>query len=118
MLEYGCLVWHSSLTVAQSRSLDRAQRVAMAAIIGHWERSHTAQLHDLGLERLELRRQRICKWFGEQTANNSRNQDMSKINPNNTTRGNQENRYCEINTRTATYHKSALPYLTRQLNNR
>ena len=50
MLEYGCLVWHSSLTVAQSRSLDRAQRVAMVKIIGRWEQSHTAQLQDLGLD--------------------------------------------------------------------
>ena len=31
-LEYGCPVWHSSLTIAQSHSLDRAQRAAMAAI--------------------------------------------------------------------------------------
>ena len=30
-LEYACPVWHSSLTAAQSKSLDRAQRVAMAA---------------------------------------------------------------------------------------
>ena len=44
MLEYACPVWHSSLTEAQSRSLDRAQRVAMAAITGYCERSHTAQL--------------------------------------------------------------------------
>ena len=39
MLEYACPVWHSSLTAAQSRSLDRAQRVAMAAITGRWEPS-------------------------------------------------------------------------------
>ena len=117
MLEYACPVWHSGLTVAQSRSLDRAQRVAMAAITGRWVRSHTAQLRELGLERLELRRQRICERFGERTATNSRHQDMFRINPNNRTRGGQNRRYIEINTRTAMYHKSALPYLTRQLNN-
>ena len=117
MLEYACPVWHSSLTVAQSRSLDRAQRVAMAAITGRWERSHTAQLLELGLERLELRRQRICKRFGERTARDSRHQDMFKINPNNRTRGDKNNEYIEITTRTTIYHKSALPYLTRQLNN-
>ena len=37
MLEYGCPVWHSGLTSAQSHSLDRAQRAAMAAITGRWE---------------------------------------------------------------------------------
>ena len=51
-LEYGCPVWHSSLTSAQSHSLDRAQRAAMAAITGRWEPSHTGQLQELGLERL------------------------------------------------------------------
>ena len=41
-LEYGCPVWHSGLTSAQSHSLDRAQRAAMAAITGRWEPSHPA----------------------------------------------------------------------------
>ena len=50
-LEYACPVWHSSLTTAQSSSLDRAQRVAMAAITGRWEPSHTLQLLELGLPR-------------------------------------------------------------------
>ena len=113
MLEYACPVWHSGLTVAQSRSLDRAQRVAMAAITGRWERSHSAQLRELGLERLELRRQQICKRFGERTAKDSRHQDMFQLNPNIRTRGGKNNRYIEINTRTSTYYKSALPYLTR-----
>ena len=117
MLEYACPVWHSGLTVAQSRSLDRAQRVAMAAITGRWERSHSAQLRELGLERLELRRQQICKRFGERTAKDSRHQDMFQLKPNIRTRGSRNNRYTEINTRTSTYYKSALPYLTRQLNN-
>ena len=97
MLEYACPVWHSGLTVAQSRSLDRAQRVAMAAITGRWERSHSAQLRELGLERLELRRQRICKRFGERTAKDSRHQDMFSVNPNTRTRGGKDIRYCEHN---------------------
>ena len=117
MLEYACPVWHSGLTLAQARSLDRAQRVAMAAITGRWERSHTAQLQELGLERLKTRRHRICKTFAERTAKDSRHQHMFKINPNSRTRGDKVNKYCEITTRTRTYHKSALPYLTRQLNN-
>ena len=76
MLEYTCPVWHSGLTVAQTQSLDRAQRVAMAAITGRWVLSHTAQLRERGLKRLELRRQRICERFGERTATNSRAEDI------------------------------------------
>ena len=76
MLEYGCPVWHSGLTVSQSHSLDQAQRVAMAAITGQWEPSHTRQLEDLGLERLSTRRTRLCEQFARRTATNSRHMDL------------------------------------------
>ena len=109
-------VWHSSLTAAQSRSLDRAQRVAMAAITGRWEPSHTLQLLELGLDRLGARRDRICKRFAERTARSSRHQDMFTPIQTNTRRGAQGTRYAEIRARTGTYYKSALPYLTRILN--
>ena len=115
-LEYACPVWHSSLTAAQSSSLDRAQRVAMAAITGRWEPSHTQQLLDLGLDRLGTRRDLICKRFAERTARNSRHQDMFTPIQTNTRRGAQGTRYAEIQARTGSYHKSALPYLTRLLN--
>ena len=49
-LEYQAPLRHSSLTVAQSRSLARAQRVAMAAITGRWHPSHSEQLAELSLE--------------------------------------------------------------------
>ena len=115
-LEYACPVWHSSLTAAQSSSLDRAQRVAMAAITGRWAPSHTQQLLELGLDRLGARRTLICKRFAERTARNSRHQDMFTPIQTNTRRGARGTRYAEIRARTGTYHKSALPYLTRLLN--
>ena len=115
-LEYACPVWHSSLTAAQSSSLDRAQRVAMAAITGRWEPSHTLQLQQLGLDRLGPRRDRISKRFAERTARNSRHQDMFTPIQTNTRRGALGTRYAEIRARTGTYYKSALPYLTRLLN--
>ena len=58
-LEMAVPVWHSSLTLAQRKSLERCQRVAMAAIVGYWAPSLTAQLSQLGLERLEARRERL-----------------------------------------------------------
>ena len=111
-LEYGCPVWHSGLTSAQSHSLDRAQRAAMAAITGRWEPSHTSQLEDLGLERLSARRTKMCKTFAQRTATNSRHMDM--FTP--VTSARRVGTYREILCRTRTYYKSALPYLTRLLN--
>ena len=65
-MEQNCPVWHSSISIAQSRSLARAQRVAMAAVTGRWAESHSQQLVDLGLEDLELRRAAICRTFADQ----------------------------------------------------
>ena len=63
-LEFACPVWHSSLTAAQAQDLERAQRMAMAAITRRWEPSHTRQLLDLGLERLRPRRELLCQAHG------------------------------------------------------
>ena len=65
-LEMACAAWHSSLTVVQSRTLERSQRLAMAAIVGHWAPSHTEQLSELGLERLSTR----SPWPGQQPTGN------------------------------------------------
>ena len=70
------------------------------------------QLQDLQLERLSARRVRLCKTFAERTATDSRHMDM--FTP--VTSARRLGTYREIYTRTATYYKSALPYLTRLLN--
>ena len=75
-LEMACPVWHSGLTVSQARDLDRAQRMAMAAIVGRWEPSHSGQLLQLGLEPLAERRVKICRTFAERTSRDSRHMDL------------------------------------------
>ena len=120
-LEYQAPLWHSSLTLAQSRALARAQRVAMAAITGRWHPSHTEQLAELALEPLEARRTRICRRFAERTATRSRHMDLFSLESagvNVTTRRAGRGIYREPNCRTASYYKSAVPYLTRLLNTR
>ena len=88
------------------------QWATIAAITGRWEPSHYRQLSELGLERLSARRTRLCKTFAQRTATNSRHMDM--FTPVNSTR--RLGTYRDIFARTATYYKSALPYLTRLLN--
>ena len=116
-LEMACPVWHSSLTLAQARSLERCQRVAMAAIVGHWAPSLTDQLQDLGLERLESRRVQICKRFAHTTATKSRHKDIFTVAASRLPRPGKVSRvYREPLARTAMYRRSAVPYLTRLLN--
>ena len=84
----------------------------MAAMTGRWEPSHTRQLENLGLEQLSARRTRICKTFTQRTATDSTHMDM--FTPVASAR--RVGTYREILCRTDTYYKSALPYLTRLLN--
>ena len=116
-LEMACAAWHSSLTVVQSRTLERSQRLAMAAIVGHWAPSHTEQLSVLGLERLSTRRDTLCARFALATATQSRHRDIFTPATTNSLRpGKRALKYKEPLARTATYRKSAVPYLTRLLN--
>ena len=115
-LELACPVWHSGLTKAQSQALDRAQRVAMAAISGRWEPSHTTQLEELGLEKLEPRRERLCLNFAKRTAENSRHMDIFQPSGARIRKGKKIKTYRETLSRTATHMNSAVPYLTRLLN--
>ena len=117
-LEMAVPVWHSSLTRALRRSLDRCQRVAMAAIVGYWAPSLTEQLSELGLQRLGDRRDKICATFAVATATKSRHRDIFKVaNINHPRAGKRSHKYAEPRARTAFYQKSAVPYLTRILNN-
>ena len=116
-LEMACSVYSSSLTVVQKKSLERSQRVAMAAIVGHWAPSLTGQLRELGLELLSTRREQICKKFARTTATRSRHQNIFTLASTNPARpGKQHLTYKEPKARTEAYRKSAVPYLTRLLN--
>ena len=117
-LEMAAPVWHSSLTLAERKSLERCQRVAMAAIVGSWSSSLTDQLAKLGLERLAARRERLCARFAVATATKSRHKDIFEVAQINHPRpGKRSLQYRETRARTAAYRMSAVPYLTRLLNN-
>ena len=115
-MELACPAWHSSLTASQSQDLERAQRIAMAAIVGRWEPSHSRQLSELGLERLWLRREKLCRVFAQRTATNSRHSDLFTQTGSRPRRGKQVRIYREPLSRTATHFNSPIPYLTRLLN--
>ena len=120
-LEYQAPLWHSSITVAQSRDLARAQRVAMAAITGQWHPSHTSQLEELSLEPLDTRRTRLCRRMAVRTATATRSRHKDIFSPaagERTSRSTARGLYREPLCRTQSYYRSAVPYLTRLLNTR
>ena len=89
----------------------------MAAIVGHWTLSLTDQLQELGLERLDSRRDQICRRFAHTTTTKSRHKDIFSVaNTSHQRPGKDSRQYREPLARTAMYRKSAVPYLTRLLN--
>ena len=115
-LELACPVWHSGLTNAQSRDLDRAQQVDMAAITGMGEPSHSRQLQDLGLEKLAARRTKLCSTFSKRTADDSRHMDIFTLSGAPVRPGKAARPYREPFCQTGALYNSAVPYLTRLLN--
>ena len=111
-LEMAAPVWSSGLTLMQRKSLERCQRVAMAAIVGHWAPSQPDQLAELGLTRLDARREKICARFALSTGTRSRHRDIFVAAQANFLRlGKLSQKFVEPRARTVAYRKSAVPYL-------
>ena len=63
-LEFSSVVWHSSLTERQSRSLERCQAVALRIILGEMYISYEAACEMTALEKLLDRRSSRCLEYG------------------------------------------------------
>ena len=114
-LEMSPALWHGSISMAQSRSLEKVQRLALSTITS-WTWKYQDQLDFLGLERLDLRRNKLCLTFAKRTATKSRHQDMFQLTHNPHNIRTTCKRYVEPRARTTAYRNSAVPSLTRLLN--
>jgi hypothetical protein len=61
VVEYGCQVWHTSLTECQTKLLESIQKRAMQIIL--WDHSYKNSLEIMGLKTLAERRTELCKNF-------------------------------------------------------
>jgi hypothetical protein len=61
LVEYCCVVWHSSLTVDQCNTIERIQRVCLKIILGPNYGGYETALEMCELESLELRRKKLCQ---------------------------------------------------------
>ena len=118
MLEYCSVVWHSSLSEQQSRSLERCQSVCLRVILGDNFISYEAALEMTGLQKLSDRRQSRCLEYGLKSLKNPVNKRYFPENPNlNLTLTAREREKYTVNfARTKQYQQSAIPYIQRLLN--
>ena len=117
ILEFSAPVFHSNLTCDQSRQMESTQKKALAIILGKVYECYETALVKLGLERLDVRRTRLCYSFAVKCTKSARHANMFILNncpPRNIRR---PKKYLEPTCYTSRYFNSSIPYMTRLLNN-
>ena len=113
ILMFGSVCYHSALTLELSKKLEMQQKRSLAVILGAEYRSYSDALILLNLPRLDnLRESASLKW-AIKSQQHPRHSDLFKYNTNNTRR---KATFIEPFCRTTKYYKSAIPSMTRALN--
>ena len=113
-LEICLQLWHSSLTSKENDDIERVQKIACAIILCSYD-SYSKNLETLGLKTLKDRRTDLCKEFAKKCVKNPRH---SSLFPSSISRPKTRNSkpFTEYKCRTQRFYKSAIPFLTRLLN--
>ena len=117
-LEYCSVVFHSSLTVQQSASMERCQAVCLRVILQESYVSYSAAMEMTGLQLLSDRRLRRCRDF---TTNCIKDPYYSRFFPRNpildiTLETRRQDPFKVNFCRTSQYQKSAIPFCQRLVN--
>ena len=117
-LEICVPLWHSSLTKVETRRLENIQKMALAIILGLNYRSYSSALVSVELEKLEDRRKQLCLNFAEKCVKNSKHAHMfpKTLVPSKTRKFKKSKKFLEQKCRTSRSYNSAIPYLSRLLN--
>ena len=115
-LESAAQVFHSGLTKLLSAKIEMVQKKALAIVLANSYTNYESALLSLNIERLDVRREKLCLSFALKCVRSHRHKHMFPLNP--TTRSNMRNTkaYMEPKCNTSRYFKSTIPYLARLLN--
>ena len=115
ILENSVVVWHSSITQAEHKSIERVQKVALRIILNDEYEDYQNALQISGLITLSERRKGLCKKFA---TNCIKNEKMSHMFPTNQSLLETRNheKYFVQPASTGRLKKSAIPYMQRLLN--
>jgi hypothetical protein len=72
LLEYCCVVWHSSLIVENQTDIERVQKTCLKVILGEMYVSYHSALEMTGLKTLSERREDRCLDFAKKCLKNPR----------------------------------------------
>ena len=116
-MKTSAVVWHSSLSDGNRKSLERVQKAALKIILKNHYNSYEDALKILKMESLEDRRARLCLKFAKNCLKNSK---MKKLFPlaqvQHVMKTRSKEKFEVYYARTKRYRKSAIPYLQGLLN--
>ena len=118
VLEQSCQVWHSSLTFENLTDLERVQKNALKIILRDNYISYESALNKVGLQCLVERREILCLKFAQSCVKHDLMKDIFPLNDieyHVDTRNREV--YKESKANTGRLQRSAVPYMTRLLNN-
>ena len=101
---------------SDSNKIEREQKKAFAIILGNEYTSYEKALQYLGQNKLCERRKDICLKFAKKCLKSEQHSDMFPLLDSNRPVTRQNIVYKEYQCKTSRYYNSAIPYLTRLLN--
>ena len=115
VVEQSAVVWHSSLTEEEQTDLERVQKVALKIILKEKYQDYNHALRMTGLEKLTMRRQKLCLNFARKCTKNQLTMNMFPVRQRRVNTRHPE-KYQVPFARTDRFKNSAIPYMTRLLN--
>ena len=116
ILEYCSVVWHSTLTVQQSKDIENVQKLCLKIILGEDYTGYQQALDLTKLDRLEDRRQDRCLKFGLKSLLHPKHCELFPVNPQ-VLQNIPVREHFQVNwAKTESYRMSAVPYIQRILN--
>lgn len=116
LLEYCCVLYHSSLTQEDAQNLERVQKTALKVILGESYEDYSSALNLLGLQTLDSRRESRCLDFAIKCTKHPLNSRFFPLQQAPTNYLRQTEKFVVNFARTSTYRDSAIPYCQRLLN--
>ena len=119
VLEYCSVLWHSTLTTAQSYNLERVQKTCIKVILGEEYVDYPSALEICGLETLQERRESRCLQFGLKCLLHPDHSNMFPVNPKvykNIYNTRKTEHFIVNKAKSESYRMSAIPFIQRKLN--
>jgi hypothetical protein len=117
VVEYCCVVWHSSITEEENRNIERVQKIALRIILNDDYSDYSSALELSGLETLRNRRTQLSYNFAKKCIKSEKSSDLFPVNVK-TVNTRPHEKYFVTPAHTERLAISTIPYLQRLLNDK